>query len=136
MIIRNPVIEVNDVNLSDRVREVEVVCQAADIESTASGAGGTEREVGLRDDAFNITFKQSFEAANVDATLWPLFDGETPFEVKVRATDANIGATNPSWEGTCVITEYPPYSGAIGALAESQVSFPVNGRITRNVTPT
>ena len=89
-------------------------------------AGGNlgERVHGLQDNSFTVTFQQDFEAASVDAVLYPLYDNETEFEVEVRPTSAAVSATNPSYTGDCILLEYSPLDGKVGDLSETKVKIP------------
>lgn len=133
-VIRDPFAEFNGVDLSDQVRQVEVNMSQADVDETASGDDGQERLAGLRNDSFVFTFKQDLAAGEVDATLFPLFDNGTKFEVRVAARGSTISDTNPAYAGDVIITDYSPLSGEIGALAEAQVTLPVSGKIARETT--
>jgi hypothetical protein len=134
-VIRNAWVRVNGVDLSDHVSEVEVQATAADVDVTAMGAGGHQRILGIRDDAFNVTFFSDFASAKVDATLWPLFTAGggagSLFLIEVAADGTTISATNPKYSGTCILTEYSPIAGAVGDASMTQVPFPVNGTIAR-----
>lgn len=126
-------VEINAVDLSDHIQEAGVQTESAEVEKTAMGATGTSALAGLRTDGFSFTLHQDFAASEVDATLWPLFDGGTEFTVKVRPTTAAISATNPEFVGTCILLAYPPLDGEVGSLAQTQISLRVNGKISRNV---
>lgn len=126
-------VEINAVDHSDHVQEAGVQMESAEREKTAMGAAGTSALSGLRTDGFTFTLHQDFAASKVDATLWPLFDGGTEFVVKVRPTTAAISATNPEYSGTCILLAYPPLDGAVGSLAQTQISLRVNGKISRAV---
>lgn len=131
-VIRDPWVEINSIDLSSLVAEVAVNTSAADVEVTSGGADGIERQQGLRDDSYEFTFRQDFDAAKVDATLWPLFDAGTEFEVRVAKT-ALLSATNPSFDGNVIITEYSPIAGSIGDAGDAQLTMPVSGKISRSV---
>lgn len=126
-------IAVSGVDLSDHVSSVEVNTSADDVATTAfSGSGGVERMQGLRDDSFTLNFHQDFDPSEVDATLWPLYDSGSAFTVEVAAHGSVVSGTNPKYSGTCIMTEYQPIAGEIGALSETSVTFPVSGKIARS----
>ena len=95
------------------------------------GAEGMQRLAGLRDESIDVAFRQDFAAAQVDATLWPLYSGGTSFTVEIRPTSAAVGAGNPKWTGTCLIAEYTPVDGSVGDVAGADVTFEVDGVLTR-----
>lgn len=120
----------NSVDLSNRVESVEISMSNADVETTAMGATGTQRLAGLADDSFKLNFRQDFGAGNVDATLSPL-RGAAPFTVVVKPTAAAVSATNPTFTGSCILTDYNPLSGSVGDVADASVTLPVDGIIVR-----
>jgi hypothetical protein len=130
-VIRDPSIKINAVDLSDHVAEVSVEMTAADVDITASGSGGHQRLLGIRDDQFVLSMFSDFATAKVDATLWPLFSGGSYFLVEVWASGTATAANNPKFSGTCILTTYSPISGAIGDAARTPINLPVNGIISR-----
>lgn len=124
LVLTNCFIEVNAVDFSDHVSSVEVNLAKDEIETTNFGGSGRERVHGLKDDSFTVNFQQDFAASEVDATLFPLYDNETEFTVKVRPTSSAVGTSNPEFSGTCILLEYQPLAGDVGSLSETSVTFP------------
>lgn len=84
---------------------------------------------------FELNFQQDFDAASVDATLYPLYDLETEFTVVVRGAAGPVSPTNPSYTGTCILLEYAPLDGKVGDLSETKVKFPTQRTgITRSTS--
>lgn len=119
----------NSVDLSDHVANVEVNTSFDEVETTAYGDGGRTRIAGLEDSSITLTFHQDYAAASVDATIAPLVGGTTTFEIYPAGT--TIGATNPKYSGTVLVTEWAGLNGAVGDLASVDVTWPVSGQITR-----
>ncbi|MFF8831386.1 hypothetical protein [Streptomyces sp. NPDC015131] len=124
LVLKDCYIVVNGVNFSDHVSSVEVSLSKDEVETTNFSGSGRERVAGLKDDKFSITFQQDFAAANVDATLYPLYNNETEFTVEVRPTSAAVSVTNPKYTGTCILLEYTALGGDVGDLSEIEVEFP------------
>jgi hypothetical protein len=124
LVLRDCYIEVDGVDFSDHVSSVEVTLSKDEIDTTNFGGSGRERAHGLKDDSFVLNFQQDFAASSVDATLFPLYDDETEFDVVVRATADAQGADNPTYTGTCILLEYQPLAGDVGSLSETSVTFP------------
>jgi hypothetical protein len=122
---------VGGTDISDHIREIEVDMTAADVDITASGAGGHQRLQGIRDDKFTLTALSDFAANKIDATIYPLFAGASLFVVSVWAAGTVSLSTNPCYSGTCILTEYKPISGKIGDASETPLTLPVNGVISR-----
>ncbi len=100
LVLRNCFVEVNGVNFSDHASSVTVNLVKDDVETTNFSGDGRERVAGLKDDSFEITFQQDFAAGEVDAVLYPLWDQETEFTVKVRPTSLATSASNPEYSAT------------------------------------
>ena len=123
-VLKNCQVVVNGVNFSDHVDSVEVHTKKKSIDTTNFSGGGTEAVAGLKEDQFIITFQQDFAAAEVDQTLWPLYNNETEFTVAVRPLTAAISTTNPEYSATCILLEYMPLQGKVGDLSSTKVTFP------------
>lgn len=124
LVLKNPTITVNGVDVSDHCSSVTVNLTKDEIETTNFSGGGRERVAGLKDDSFEMNLQQDFAAAEIDATLYPLYDGETEFVVTVKPTASAVSATNPLYTGTCILLNYQPLAGDVGALSETSVTFP------------
>jgi hypothetical protein len=123
-VLLNCNIEVNTIDFSDHVNSVEVSLEKEGVDTTNFGGSGKEQVQGLSSDSFTINFQQDFAAADVNATLWPLYVNGTEFDVKVRPTSDPVSLTNPSFEGVCILLQYQPMVGKPGELSETKVTFP------------
>lgn len=124
LVLRDCFIEVNGVDFSSHVSSVTVNLVKDEIDTTNFGGDGRERAHGLKDDSFELNFQQDFAAGEVDATLYPLWDLETEFVVKVRPRASATSVTNPLYSATCILLEYQPLAGDVGDLSETEVTFP------------
>lgn len=124
VVLRNCFIEINGTNFSDHVSSVTINLSKDDVETTNFGGSGRERVAGLKDDSFEVTFQQDYASGSTDAVLYPLWNNETEFTVKVRPTSAVVGTSNPEYSATCILLEYSPLDGDVGDLSETDVEFP------------
>lgn len=124
LVLKNCVCTVNGVDFSDHVDEVTIDLKKASIDTTNFSGGGKEQIAGLKEDTFTFDFQQDFAAANVDATLYPLYNNEVEFTVTVKPTAGAVSATNPLYSGTCILLEYSPLAGKVGTLSNTKVKFP------------
>lgn len=122
-VLKDCTITVNGVDLSDHASSVEISMEKDDIDTTNFSGGGREHAHGLSNDTITVTFQQDFAAAEVDATLWPLYNDETEFPVAIRATSAAVGVENPEYTATCMMLTYQPLAGSVGDLSEIDVEF-------------
>jgi hypothetical protein len=134
-VMKNCSVVVNGVDFTDHVSSVEVSLSKDDVETTSFSGSGRERVAGLRNEKFTVNFQQDFDAGEVDATLWPLYNNETEFTVAIKPTASATSSTNPQYSATCVLLEYQPLAGKVGDLSETSVTFPVQrGTLARNTT--
>lgn len=84
-------------------------------------------------------FKKDFAAAQVHATLFPLWKNKTTFTYDAKPTSGADGATNPRVHGTGFITRYNDVvGGAFGEVTETEVEITPAGAtpgLTEDVTP-
>lgn len=125
-------VTVNSVNLSDWVTSVTLSIEVDDQEDTAMGDTYRSRVGGLKEWTMDIDFNADFGASAVDQTVWPLLG--TSVAVTVKPTSGTTSATNPSYSGNVLVTEYSPIDGDVGDLATTSVSWPGNGSLTRSTS--
>ncbi len=126
-VIRNPVVTVNAVDLSNRASSVEVNSEKDLVDVTAFGANSKQNLLGLGDGTMSIDFFQDFAAASVDATLWPIHNGGTEVVITAKATNAAVSATNPLYTMTGVLPNYTPIAGGVGEASTISAEFSNSG---------
>ena len=122
-------VSVAGTNFSQNLNSVELAIEADDLETTAFGQGFRTRIGGLQQASLTLNFMQDFGAGSVDAVLSPLL--ATLATVIIRPTSSAVSSTNPSYTMTALITQYSPFSSAVGDLASLSVTFPISGTVTR-----
>jgi hypothetical protein len=126
----NYAITINGTNFSTSLASVELSIEADDVETTAFGGSGYRTRVGgLKAANISLEFHQDFAAAALDSVLFPLLN--TLATVVIIPAGTTVGASNPSYACTALVTQYNPYSSAVGDLATVSVSWPVSGTVTR-----
>lgn len=116
-------------DFSSSIAAVTLEVSADEQETTAFGDSYRTRIAGLKDATLTLDFHQDFGASSVDATLWPLLGSTTEFTI--TPTSGTVSATNPSYTGTALVTQYSPFANSVGDLATLSVSWPVSGEVTR-----
>lgn len=130
-VIRDAFIEINSIDLSDHATSVTISISKPGVDATVFGMDGASMLHGIQTDSFTVNFHQDFAAAEVDATLFPLFDNETEFTVKVRPNAGVEDVDNPTYTGECKLFEYQPLQGSVGDISTTDITFNVEGKITR-----
>jgi hypothetical protein len=136
-ILNDCMVVVNGVDLSDHARSATIETTRDEVEVTSFGAQSKEYLLGLGDATITVEFLQDFDSGEVDETLWPLSQSDTPFTVAVRPTSGAIAADNPEYSMSAVLTTYNPIAGQVGAESATTVTFrnASQAGITRDVTP-
>lgn len=137
-VLKDCYVQIDGVDLTTDGASVEVSMAADDVEVSTFGAGVHQHLGGLRADQFVITFLSNFDAGRVDDTLYPLLAnalGTPEFSVVVSAFGPVGGVDNPHYTSLrCILLNYTPIGGDIGARSETQVTIPSNSEITRGTT--
>lgn len=135
-VLKDAFISINAVDLSDHCEAVTVEAPFEILEALRMGDVGTFRIAGIEDASVALTFLQDFDAAKVDATLWPLRGVETAIKVRKSKTDA-ISATNPEFQMNGMLGPYSPIDGSMGQVHKTSPTF-VNSdgaAMLRDITP-
>lgn len=130
LVITNPSITINSVDLKDHIAQVTINTTVNEVATTAFGSSGVTRAAGLFDSSIQLSFMQDFAAANVEATIYPLIGSTTT--IVVKPVTGTTTSTNPSYSMEVLVTEWSPISGAVGDLLTADVTWPVNGLITKS----
>ncbi len=130
LVLDNPYVNINSVDLTAYVRSVTLNLSANIMENTASGATAIGRIAGLKDNSLAVTFNQDFASAKVDATIAPLV-GAAAFPIIVKPDGSATAVTNPKWTGNAVLETYPVMAGTVGDNYEVPVTFLCDGAWTR-----
>jgi hypothetical protein len=122
-------ITINGTNLSTSLASVELPIEIEEQDTTSFGSEWRTRIAGLKSGSITLEFHQDFGAGAIDSLLWPLLG--TNGTVVVSPTSATVSATNPSFTGQFLVTQYSPFASTVGDLATLSVSWPLNGALTR-----
>lgn len=122
-------VTINGTNFSTSLASVELPIEVEEQDTTAFGAEFRTRIAGLKTGSITLEFHQDFGAAAIDSILYPLLG--TNATVTVSPTSATVSATNPTFSGEFLVTQYSPFSSTIGDLATLSVTWPLNGALTR-----
>ena len=135
IVLTDAFVTVNGVNLSDHIASVTISESVDVVETSAfSSTAAKTRIGGLKDNSVTLEFHQDFAAANVEATIngSPSLVGTTT-AIVVRPTSAAVGAANPQYTFSALISEWTPLNGSIGELSTISATFPISGAITKAV---
>ena len=123
-------VTINAVDLSDHVKSIKINYSAESHGVTAMGDDTRNKLPGLKDWNVDIEFNQDYAASEVDATLFSLV-GASSFTVTFKPTSGAVSATNPSFSGSALLTDYDPISGTVGEPAAATIKLEGTGDLTR-----
>jgi hypothetical protein len=131
-VVKGGVVSIDNVDLADMVKSVEVKRDKAKIDGTGlNGPGAMEWVPGLSDEEFVLEIMNNFDPGQVNATLGPLYRDETEFEVFIRPFAGPESTDNPTFTcATCKLFNYSPISGKVGELSTTTVTITANGGMT------
>lgn len=122
-------VTINGTDFSSSLASVELPIEVETQDTTAFGATFRTAIAGLQTGSITLEFHQDFGAGAIDTILYPLLG--TNATVVVSPTSGSISASNPSFSGTYLVTQYSPFNSTIGDLATLSVTWPLNGALTR-----
>jgi len=122
-VLKNAVVTINSVDLSDHISSVTVETTFDDVDVTSFGDTYKEILQGMGDATITCDFFQDFASGKVDATLNGLATNGTTFPVTVKPTNAATSTTNPQYNMTGVLLTYNPIAGAVGAASTTSVTI-------------
>lgn len=122
-------ITVNGTNFSDHLAGITLSIDVTEYDSTAFGMGWAEVTTGTKRGSVQLSFHQDYGAASIDATLFPLVGGNAT--VVAVPTSGSVSATNPAYTAVAKVIQYSPIAGQYDQLATFDVTWPVNGTVTR-----
>lgn len=123
IILKKPVIIIDGTNLTKRARSLTVDMPDDEVDLSTFGSQYKETGRGLSDASIVIDFLQDFAASMVDATLWPLKESDEPFQMAVKAFEAEVSATNPQYAMMAQLFNYSPLGGGVGEAVSTEVTF-------------
>lgn len=122
-------VTINGGTVSSSLASVELPIEVDEQETTAFGSSWRTRIAGLKSGSITLEFHQDFAAGALDSILYPLLG--TNATVVVVPTSGTVTASNPSYSGTFLVTQYTPYASTVGDLATVSVTWPLTGELTR-----
>ncbi len=117
-------------NISSSVASVSLQTSVDAVETTAFGSTSRTRVGGLKDNQVTLSIHQQY--SEVEAIVYPLIGSTAQVIIKPNGT-AGASSANPSYTFNVLVTEWTPVNGAVGELATADVTWPIDGAITKAV---
>jgi hypothetical protein len=122
-------IEINSSDFSDSLAAVTLDISREQLEITAFGDSARRYIGGLQDSSVTLSFHQDFAAGSVDETIFSNLGGTVA--IVIKPTGGSVTSSNPSYSFNALVVQSVPFSSNVGDLATMDVTFPVDGAITR-----
>ena len=122
-------ISINSVDFSDSLAAVTLDISREQLEITAFGDSARRYIGGLQDSSVTLSFHQDFAAASVDSTIFSNLGGTVA--IIIKPTGGSVTSSNPSYSFNALVVQSTPFSSNVGDLATMDVTWPVDGAITR-----
>ena len=122
-------ISIAGTDFSDSIAAVTLDVSREQLEITAFGDSARRYIGGLQDSSVTISLHQDFASGSVDSTIWSNLGGTVA--IVVKPTSGTVSATNPSYSFNALVVQSTPFASNVGDLATMDVTWPVDGAITR-----
>ena len=122
-------ITIGGTDFSDSLAALTLDVSREQLEITAFGDAARRYIGGLQDSSVTLSFHQDFASGSVDSTIWGNLGGTVA--IVVKPTSGAVSATNPSYSFNALVVQSTPFSSNVGDLATMDVTWPVDGAITR-----
>lgn len=123
LVLTDCFIEIDGTDLSNRASQVAIELPDDEVDLSTFQGDFKEFGRGLSDATITVTFFQDYDANKVDAVLWPLKLSGEIFLVRIRATSAALGRTNPEYRMESRMFNYNPIAGSVGEASTTDVTF-------------
>lgn len=134
LVIKAAYLALGGTDYSAQVKSVELSIDAPEVETTnMASAGWTEVLQGIRKASLNIEFVMDSDLSGIEATVYAAFIHATTntLTFEVRESSASVGATNPKFTGTVLLTKPLALKLGVGEALTASVNWPVTGAVTR-----
>lgn len=134
-VLKNARVSIDGNDLSNHVESVTIKNMVDLVEASVMGDAGKRRLAALADCSAEITFRQDYDASEVEAVLFPLLGSEVA--VAIRPVNDTISSTNPEYQFNGMFAELPVVAGSVGQVHNTSVTI-VNSDgaiLVRDTTP-
>jgi hypothetical protein len=129
LVLLNPQILINSVDLTNRITEVKLAEKVTPVDSTAFGVTAKQYLAGLGDNNFSITVQQDYAGSETEQTIYPLIGTLVP--VTVKPVNTTTSTTNPLYSFVVLVNEWVPVGGKPGDLVTTSATWPISGLVTK-----
>lgn len=108
----------------DANKSVQFPLSKAELNDAVMGDTAEVFYPGLISMPLTLTHRQDFGASGIDQKFWALWNNGTAFKFKLRAVDAAVSTTNPSYiVSKARVFSITPISGSHGELLQQEIQI-------------
>ena len=122
-------ITINSVNFSTSLAAATLDISREQLEITSFGNTARRYIAGLQDASLTLSFHQDFAVGSVDSTLFTNLGGTVA--ITIKPTSGSVTSSNPVFSFNALVVQTTPFASNVGDLATMDVTWPVDGAITR-----
>jgi hypothetical protein len=122
-------ITIGGTDFSDSLAAVTLDISREQLEITAFGDSARRYIGGLQDSSVTLSFHQDFASGSVDETVFSNLGGTVA--IVIKPTSGAVSSSNPSFSFNALVVQSVPFSSNVGDLATQDLTWPVDGAITR-----
>lgn len=122
-------ITINSSDFSSSLAAVTLDISRESLEITAFGDSARRYIGGLQDSSVTLSFHQDFAAGSVDEIIHSNLGGTVA--IVIKPTGGSVTSSNPSYSFNALVVQSTPFSSNVGDLATQDLTFPVDGAVTR-----
>ena len=130
-VLTDAFVSVGGNDISDHVRTVTLNYSAEEQDDTTMGDDTRTNLGGLKTWSLDLEVANDFAASQIDSLMFPLVG--TQVAVVFRPTSAAVGAGNPEYSGTGMLSTYNPVGQSVGDLATAPITIVSAGTLARAV---
>lgn len=132
---KNASVTLNSVDVSAFVRSISLTATKSGEAIGAMGDTWIPKTFGAKEWSLTLDLWQSFYTAEVDATLWAVFNDNDTVTVEIYCDGGSaVSATNPKYNGTVGSTAYNPIDGEFDSNLATSISLEGADTLTRSTS--
>jgi hypothetical protein len=116
---KNAYLSVGGSDISAYIQSCTLTGEYEELDVTTMGAATRNSAPGLGSWSIDVTCKQSWTAAELDAIIWPLVGAASASAIILKPNSSTTSVNNPKWTANGRIFSYQPMAGSVGDLAQT-----------------
>lgn len=125
------VIKIGGNSIAPYLRECTISGSVEIQEDTHMGDSAKTKLPGLKDAKISMTVNDDVGSGALDSIIWGIWSNNVAVTFSAWPNGSSTSTSNPRFQGSIILTEYPFMDAKIGQLATKSLSWEVTGTVTR-----